>query len=203
MKTRLVLLLSFLLFLPSLAFADTYTYEYIGTLMTGPYFNTGGYVPGTVGIVLNLAVPLSPNMVASPGSSPGFDGQAGQQLSWSLTDGTTTIVNDGYHPGFFYFSTDAQGNITAWETYAYSNGITVQTIASLYGAINSNFYSQDYSLQQAYSAVENGNPGTWYLNGVQVSFVNTPSVPEPGTLSYILIAGGASGLRRGLRLRRS
>lgn len=165
------------------ALADTFTYSYLGNDFT--FFQTGYSCPPECRLSGSFTVntPLGDNL-----SDAWVD-----PTSFKLTDGVTTWTDENALPvnTVFMFSTDAGGNITAWNV-----GATIDYAWWWWSDNLVGFYPTDSTMYCPPTGncneAADENPGTWKVT-------STPT-PEPSTLlllaTNLLGCGWAANVRR-------
>jgi hypothetical protein len=202
---KLALLAAFVLAMPVMA---STSYTYTGNDFTtitcvgncpGPAYSTSDFISGS----FTLSSPLAPNL----------DEVSIFPSSFTFTDGPDTFTSGdplisvcNCSPSFSNFSTDASGNITAWNimlTLGELGAASLTTVDANLGVIrgltvddSANFSDNTpdgFTGQNAASNIHDA--GTWTVG-------NTSAAPEPGGLILLVtgLAGIAGGLRRRSRL---
>jgi hypothetical protein len=201
---KLALLATFVLALPLMASAS-YTYTYTGNDFTtitcvgncpSPAYSTSDFISGS----FTLPSPLAPNL----------DDVSIFPSSFTFTDGPDTFTSGdplisvcSCSPFFSNFSTDASGNITAWNimlTLGELGAASLTTVDANLGVIRG-LTVDDYAnysdntpdgFTGQNTAQNTGDAGTWTLG-------TASSAPEPGSL--VLLVTGLVGITGGLRRR--
>ena len=152
-------------------------YDYVGANFThaNDPFTTADKVTGTV----TFATPLGANLNLASETPVAF----------SFTAGVETVTSATYNPNFgrLNFSTDAAGNITAWDIQvAFGGGgqINVENFNSIIGpnvgdqaSVGANFHGD-----------AGFNPGNAFgKNLVAGEFTMTAAVPEPSTWAMMIL----------------
>jgi hypothetical protein len=183
---RNALLIGGLLAIAASADANT-IYQYTGlhfTTVTGVY-TTSDSVSGTLTFASPLAMNLSNAVIT------------GSVLAYSFSDGHQTL--SGTTPTGVQVSTDAAGNITQWVVAIgtfnplYGTPICSETTPGICAVVSGDFASVDLPAAPSGLVDVGANivPGSWSI------------VPEPSTLSLLLVPLAMAGARRRGSARRS
>jgi hypothetical protein len=115
-------------------------------------------------------------------------------LLWSFSDGVQTIASNSGIDGTFRFSTNAQGVITSWAVFVYTetgNPPNMIETGSFFGdeawLFPCSSGPNNVCMAQTYAGVD--EPGIWSVNGAPVS-----SVPEPSTWAMMVLGFCCPGL---------
>jgi hypothetical protein len=163
------------------ATAGTFTYTYTGNDFNQFFGNTSLNTSDFISASFTIAAPLGDNL-ANANESSGA-------LSWSITDGQTTITPaspDGTADLSLYITTNATGGITEWDIQDTAGDCTVDcTILTTLNFGPSDFFDQSLvCIDNSCGGTDAGNyttPGVW--TSAQVS------TPEPSTAALAFLGG--------------
>jgi hypothetical protein len=148
-------------------------YDYEGAALSANAhapFTTSDNVTGTI----TFATPLAANLKL----------QAVNVVSFSFAAGVEIMTSAIYNPNFsrFNFSTDAAGNITAWDIVVAAGGLGQINIENFNSVIGPNVGDQ------ATVGANNFPPGTAFaLNHTAGEFTIAAAVPEPSTWAMMIL----------------
>ena len=173
--------------LPAPLLADTYTYTYTGNDFTS--FSTINQSQvyssnDSVSVEFTLSAPLADSLVNALITPASFNFSDGYQ---SITDATSAF-------DWFEITTDADGNIAAWDVFAGNDNGEVNTTNEPAAGIVNDSGASETGVSDAVGQNDN-SPGTW-----TESTADPIATPEPASL--FLAATGLLGVAGVIRRRR-
>lgn len=152
-------------------------YNYVGANFTNANdpFTTADKVTGTI----TFATPLGANLKLA----------AEVPVAFSFTAGVETVTSATYNPNFgrLNFSTDAAGNITAWDIQVAFGGGGQINIENFISVIGPNVGDQA-AVGSSFHGDANFNPGNAFgKNLVAGEFTIAAAVPEPSTWAMMIL----------------
>jgi hypothetical protein len=162
--------------------ADAVTFNYVGADFLGAHdpFTTSENVTGSI----TFAAPLAANLTLNSS----FNISNVTPVAFSFTAGPETLTSASFSPNFttFQFSTDAAGNITAWDIVIGLGGggqFILDNFTTGLGdvgdqvSVGANFVGDaNYNPQEAFA-----------LNHVAGQFTIAAAVPEPSTWAMMIL----------------
>jgi hypothetical protein len=167
--------------------ANTVTFNYVGANFTNAHdpFTLTEHLTGTI----SFATPLAANLTLNPGTT----NSNVTPVAFSFTAGPETLSSVAFNPNFtsFQFSTDAAGNITAWDIVIGLGGggqINIDNFSGIgnagdQAAVGANFHGDaNFDPQEAFA-----------LNRVAGQFEIAAAVPEPSTWAMMILGFAGVG----------
>jgi hypothetical protein len=169
--------------------ADTVTYNYVGAVFLGAHdpFTLSEKLTGTI----SFAAPLAANLTLNPSST----NSNVTPVSFSFTAGPETLTSAAFSPNFtsFQFSTDAAGNITAWDIVIGLGGGGQINIDN-YGSGFSGNIGDQVAVGANFHGDSNFDPSEAFaLNRVAGQFEMAAAVPEPSTWAMMIMGFAGIG----------
>ncbi len=157
-------------------------YDYVGAdlaLNAHDPFTTSDHLTGTI----TFAAPLAANLTLSPFNTSSSNVTP---LAFSFTAGPETLTSAAFNPNFtsFQVSTDASGNITAWEIVIGLGGEGQININNFAGSGNQ---GDQVSVGGNFQGDSGFNPQEAFALNHTAGVFTVAAVPEPSTWAMMIL----------------